>query len=104
VLVTVGLVTITLSLRRLIYRLLLYRDFERGVGTRNVLIVGTGPEAMAFRFYLESIRHLGYRFKGSLKFQAPASLRRRFSLCGDLQRRVGTLDTLFQACPHAVYR
>ncbi len=45
VLVTVGLVTIVLSLRRLVYRLLLYRSFERGIGTRNVLIVGTGPEA-----------------------------------------------------------
>ena len=38
-----GLVTVLLSLRRLVYRLLLYRSFEHGVGTRNVLIVGTGP-------------------------------------------------------------
>ena len=97
VLVTVGLVTITLSLRRLIYRLLLYRDFERGVGTRNVLIVGTGPEAMAFRFYLESIRHLGYRFKGFIEVPGPgqpAAADSRFAaICSDV---VGTLDTLFQ--------
>jgi exopolysaccharide biosynthesis polyprenyl glycosylphosphotransferase len=64
VLGTVGLVTVALSLRRLVYRLLLYRGFERGVGTRNVLIVGTGRQAVALRYYLESIRHLGYRFKG----------------------------------------
>src|ERR1017187_2981222 len=47
VLITVGLITVTLSLRRLIYRSLLYRRFERGQDTRNVLIVGTGAEAHA---------------------------------------------------------
>jgi FlaA1/EpsC-like NDP-sugar epimerase len=59
VLLTVGLVTILLSLRRLVYRLYLYRSFERGVGTRNILIVGTGPEAQALRHHLDGIRHLG---------------------------------------------
>ena len=53
VIVTLALVTITLSLRRLVYRVLIYRRFERGVGTRNVLIVGTGPEAHALRHHLE---------------------------------------------------
>jgi exopolysaccharide biosynthesis polyprenyl glycosylphosphotransferase len=92
VLVTVGLVTIALSLRRMVYRLLLYRNLERGIGTRNVLIVGTGPEAVALRFYLESIRHLGYRFKGfveSPSFNAGSSF---VANPGDV---VGTLDTLF---------
>ena len=46
VLITLVLVTVCLSLRRLIYRTLLYRRFERGVDTRNVLIVGTGPKRM----------------------------------------------------------
>ena len=91
VLGTVGLVTILLSMRRFLYRILLYRSFERGVGTRNVLIVGTGPEALALRYYLESIRHLGYRFKGFIE-----------STGSDLHNAVtstdvvGTLDTLFQ--------
>ncbi len=97
VLVTVGLVTAALSLRRLIYRLLLHRDFEREVGTRNVLIVGTGPEAIAFRSYLESIRHLGYRFKGFVEVSSPirsASADSRPALiCSDV---VGTIETLFQ--------
>jgi exopolysaccharide biosynthesis polyprenyl glycosylphosphotransferase len=97
VLVTVGLVTIALSLRRAIYRILLYRQFDRGVGTRNVLIVGTGPEAVALRFYLESIRHLGYRFKGYIEAPAPGessagSGSRIAAALGDV---VGTLDTLF---------
>lgn len=91
VLITVGLVTVALSLRRLVYRLLLYRRFERGVGTRNVLIVGTGPEAHALRHHMESIRHLGYTFKGFIDLPNPGSGFTPAS--GDV---VGTLDTLFQ--------
>ncbi len=91
VLVTVGLVTIALSVRRLAYRVLIYRRFDRGVGTRNVLIVGTGPEAHALRHHLESIRHLGYTFKGFIDFPGTGS--RVTATSGDV---VGTLDTLFQ--------
>ena len=32
--------------------------------TRNVIIVGTGAEAHALRHHLQSIRQLGYIFKG----------------------------------------
>jgi len=86
VLVTIGLVTILLSLRRLLYRILLYRNFERGIGTRNVLIVGTGPEAQALRLHLDSIPHLGYTFRGFVAFPGAAA-------SDDV---IGTLDTLFQ--------
>jgi exopolysaccharide biosynthesis polyprenyl glycosylphosphotransferase len=91
VLLTVGLVTIVLSLRRLAYRLVLHRNFERGVGTRNVLIVGTGPEAHALRHHLKSIRHLGYTFKGFIELPGSAP-------CPDATscEVVGSLDMLFQ--------
>ncbi len=92
VLITIGLVTVSLSLRRLAYRILIYRQFQRGVGTRNVLIVGTGPEAHALRHHLESLRHLGYTFKGFVDFPGAGS---RFpATSGDV---VGSLDTMFQA-------
>jgi exopolysaccharide biosynthesis polyprenyl glycosylphosphotransferase len=91
VLITLGLVTVALSLRRMIYRILLYRRFERGIGTRNVLVVGTGPEAHALRHHLESIRHLGYTFKGFIDL--PGSNSRFTATSGDV---VGTLETLFQ--------
>ncbi len=91
VLITVGLVTLALSVRRLIYRMLLYRRFERGRGTRNVLILGTGPEAHALRHHLESIRHLGYTFKGFISFSSSNSGFTATS--GDV---VGTLETMFQ--------
>jgi exopolysaccharide biosynthesis polyprenyl glycosylphosphotransferase len=91
VLLTLVLVTITLSVRRLVYRIVLYRRFGRGMDTRNVLIVGTGPEAHALRHHLESIRHLGYTFKGFIEF--PGTELRYGAGSGDV---VGTLDTLFQ--------
>jgi exopolysaccharide biosynthesis polyprenyl glycosylphosphotransferase len=91
VLLTVGLVTVALSLRRLAYRMLLYRSFDRGVGTRNVLIVGTGAEAHALRNHLESIRHLGYKFKGFIEI--PGTVSPYPAAPGDV---VGDLDTLFQ--------
>ncbi len=90
VVITWILVVISLSLRRLIYRVMLYRRFDRGMGTRNVLIVGTGPEAHALRHHVESIRHLGYTFKGFIDF--PNSTSRFAVTSGDV---VGTLDTLF---------
>src|SRR5580692_13215174 len=97
VLITIGLVTVSLSLRRLVYRMMIYRQFERGVGTRNVLIVGTGPEAHALRHHLESIRHRGYTFKGfiGLSDSGPGSdSGSRFAASSaDV---VGTLDTMFQ--------
>jgi exopolysaccharide biosynthesis polyprenyl glycosylphosphotransferase len=91
VLMTIGLVAAALAMRRLTYRMLLYRKFDRGVGTRNVLIVGTGPEAHALRHHLESLRYLGYTFKGFIDFPTAES---RFTVSSaDV---VGTLETLFQ--------
>jgi exopolysaccharide biosynthesis polyprenyl glycosylphosphotransferase len=91
VLFTLGVVTLALSLRRLVYRVLLYRRFERGVGTRNVLIVGTGPEAQALRLHLKSIRRLGYTFKGFIG--VPGESVTLAELAGEA---LGSLDTLFQ--------
>jgi exopolysaccharide biosynthesis polyprenyl glycosylphosphotransferase len=91
VLLTIGLVTVALSFRRFIYRLMLYRRFDRGLDRRNVLIVGTGPEAHALRHHLESIGHLGYRFKGFIETE-------RSAVKGmlDSEDVLGTLETLFQ--------
>lgn len=91
VLITIALVALALSLRRLVYRVFLYRQFDRGVGTRNVLIVGTGPEAHALRHHLESIRYLGYTFKGFIDL--PSQEGRFTAASGEV---VGTLETLFQ--------
>jgi exopolysaccharide biosynthesis polyprenyl glycosylphosphotransferase len=91
VLTTVLLVAVALGLRRLIYRMSLYRRFDRGLDTRNVLIVGTGPEACALRHHVDSIRHLGYTFKGFI--QLPGASSRAPAAPQDV---VGSLETLFQ--------
>ncbi len=91
VLLTVALAAVLVGLRRLVYRMLLYRRFERGVGTRNVLIVGTGAEAHALRHHLQSLRHLGFTFKGFIDFPGSAS---GGTVAAD--EVLGTLETLFQ--------
>jgi len=91
VLITVGIVTVTLGLRRLIYRVLMYRRFERGIGTRSVLIVGAGQEAQALRHHLESVRHLGYTFKGFIDFPGSNS-----GFTPSSRNTVNSLDELFQ--------
>jgi exopolysaccharide biosynthesis polyprenyl glycosylphosphotransferase len=90
VLETIGLVAIGLALRRLVYRILLYRRFDRGLDTRNVLIVGTGLEAHALRQHLEKIRHLGYTFKGFIELPGCSP---HVDVTADI---VGNLETLFQ--------
>lgn len=89
VIITVGLVTLVLGLRRFLYRMYLYRRYERGLDTRNVLIVGTGPEAHAPRHHLERVRHLGYTFKGFIDVQG----RGISQSAGEV---VGSLSSLFQ--------
>ncbi len=91
VLLTVGLVTASLCVRRLLYRGMLYNRYDRGVGTRNVVIVGTGPEAHALRHHLESIRHLGYTFKGFVEMPGSGSANTNRTL-----ETIGNYDMLFQ--------
>ena len=90
VLLTIGLLTVTLSIRRFIFRALLFRRFERGMNTRNVIIVGTGAEAHALRHHLQSIRQLGYAFKGFV--QVPGVDKPQASPSPDV---LGDLDGLF---------
>lgn len=64
VIITIVTTTVLLCIRRLIWRLTMYRRFERGMETRNIIIAGTGRVGQALRHHLESYRHLGYAFKG----------------------------------------
>jgi len=87
VFMTIALVTVALGVRRLIYRAMLYRRFKLDIGTRNVLIVGTGPEVQALRYDLEKLRHLGYSLKGFVQLGSSRS----GAHADDV-----VLDTLFQ--------
>ena len=56
--------TVLLCLRRALWRTYIYSQYDKEIGTRNVLVIGTGPSGLAVRNHLRRIRRLGYTFKG----------------------------------------
>jgi exopolysaccharide biosynthesis polyprenyl glycosylphosphotransferase len=64
VLLTVFLTGFLIATRRALWRSMVYSRYREGVATRNVLIIGAGRVAHALRNHLESLRHMGFRFKG----------------------------------------
>ena len=89
VIITVVATTVLLCGRRLIWRMMMYRRFERGLEVRNIIIVGTGRVGQAMRHHLDSIRHLGYSFKGYV--QIPGVDSENPALAGDV---LGSIDQL----------
>jgi exopolysaccharide biosynthesis polyprenyl glycosylphosphotransferase len=83
--------TVLLCGRRLAWRMMMYRRFERGLETRNIIIVGTGRVGQAMRHHLDSIRHLGYTFKGYVRL--PGADPDNQALAGDI---LGSIDQLLQ--------
>lgn len=64
VMVTVLMTAFLLCCRRAMWRFTVYKRYEQGLNTRNVLIVGTGSSGLAIRSHLQRIRHLGFTVKG----------------------------------------
>jgi exopolysaccharide biosynthesis polyprenyl glycosylphosphotransferase len=64
---TILLSTVLMSARRAIRSYITYKQFEQGVNTRNVLIVGTGIAAAAVQNHLQRVRRLGYTCKGFVR-------------------------------------
>src|ERR1700734_942964 len=89
VIITVVTTTVLLCGRRLMWRMMMYRRFERGLEVRNIIIVGTGRVGQAMRHHLDSIRHLGYSFKGYV--QIPGVDSESPALAGDV---LGSIDQL----------
>src|SRR6185437_4554274 len=77
VIATLLMTAFLLCFRRAVWRFTLYKRYERGLDTRNVLIVGTGSSGLAIRSHLQRIRHLGFTVKGFVRGErdeeAPAS-------------------------------
>ena len=91
VIITVIATTVLLCGRRLVWRMMKYRRFERGLEVRNILIVGTGRVGQAMRHHLDSIRHLGYSFKGYVHI--PGVDAENPALAGDV---LGSFDQVLQ--------
>ena len=67
---TVLLAMVLTMVRRAAWRRVMKRRYLAGLETRNVLIVGVGRVAHALRNHLESLRHMGFRFKGFIELDA----------------------------------
>ncbi len=91
VIITVVATTVLLCCRRLVWRMMKYRRFDRGLEVRNILIVGTGRVGQAMRHHLDSIRHLGYSFKGYVHI--PGVDVENPTLAGDV---LGSFDQVLQ--------
>ncbi len=84
-----------LCARRALWRSLVYSRYRDGVDTRNVLIVGSGRVAHALRNHLESLRHLGFRFKGFIALTDPEQKSGEPDIIGDISHCVALARALF---------
>lgn len=88
---TVLLVAVCVGIRRILYRISFRRSLRRGVGVRNVLIVGVGSGAQAVRRQLEREYYLGYRFRGFIQVPGdePAPAVTQEEIVGDIDEIFG---------------
>ncbi len=96
--VVVWLVVITaflLCVRRAIWRKMEYSRYLQGLETRNVLIVGAGRVAHALRNHLESLRHLGFRFKGFVALTEREAESGDADVIGDVRNTLQLARSLF---------
>jgi exopolysaccharide biosynthesis polyprenyl glycosylphosphotransferase len=83
----ITLTTIFLCMLRAFWRWSLYRKYERGVDTRNVLVVGASHMGNAVRKQLSRSSHLGRVFKGFVETsQGSSIIEAEEFLLGNLQR------------------
>jgi exopolysaccharide biosynthesis polyprenyl glycosylphosphotransferase len=86
---------ILLALRRMVRRHMMYKRFRAGIETRNVLIVGAGRVAHALRNHLNSLDHLGFRFKGFVAITEEESESEDADIIGDFRNCLTLARTLF---------
>jgi exopolysaccharide biosynthesis polyprenyl glycosylphosphotransferase len=55
---------VILCARRLIGRAITYSEYERGLNTRNVVILGSNHISLALKEHISKRSHLGYTFRG----------------------------------------
>ena len=96
--IVVLLIVITallLCIRRAIWRKMEYSRYLQGLETRNVLIVGAGRVAHALRNHLESLRHLGFRFKGFVALTEREAESGDADVIGDVRNTLQLARSLF---------
>ncbi len=95
VLYLVVLTAALLCTRRAVWRSLEYSRYREGLETRNVLIVGAGRVAHALRNHLESLNHLGFRFKGFVALTEREAESGDADVIGDVHNTLQLARSLF---------
>jgi exopolysaccharide biosynthesis polyprenyl glycosylphosphotransferase len=95
VVLLVIITAIMLCTRRAIWRKMEYSRYLQGLETRNVLIVGAGRVAHALRNHLESLRHLGFRFKGFVALTEREAESGDADVIGDVRNTLQLARSLF---------
>jgi exopolysaccharide biosynthesis polyprenyl glycosylphosphotransferase len=95
VLLLIAFSTVLLCTRRAIWRRMVYGRYREGLETRNVLIVGAGRVAHALRNHLESLRHLGFRFKGFVALSEREAESGDADIIGDVRNCLSLARSLF---------
>lgn len=93
--VTVLLTMVMLMARRALWRRLRQRRFLQGLEVRNVLIVGDGRVGHALRNHLESLPHMGFRFKGFISMDGRGEGAPGSQVIGNLRNCVALARSLF---------
>lgn len=84
-----------LCIRRAFWRRVVYRRCRAGIETRNVLIVGAGRVAHALRNHLDSLEHLGFRFKGFVALTEREAESGDSDVIGDVRSTLSLARSLF---------
>jgi exopolysaccharide biosynthesis polyprenyl glycosylphosphotransferase len=84
-----------LCARRAVWRKVVYSRYREGLETRNILIVGAGRVAHALRNHLESLRHLGFRFKGFVALTEREAESGDADIIGDVRNCLSLARSLF---------
>jgi FlaA1/EpsC-like NDP-sugar epimerase len=86
---------ILLCVRRYVWRRMEYSRYRQGLETRNVLIVGAGRVAHALRNHLDSLTHLGFRFKGFVALTEREAESGDADVIGDVRNALQLARSLF---------
>jgi len=95
VLLLVVFSTTLLCVRRAVWRKMAYERYRAGIETRNVLIVGAGRVGRALRNHLDSLQHLGFRFKGFVALTEREAELGDADVIGDVRNCVSLAKSLF---------
>jgi exopolysaccharide biosynthesis polyprenyl glycosylphosphotransferase len=86
---------VLISIRRAVWRNMVYSRYRAGIETKNVLIVGAGRVAHALRNHLDSLQHLGFRFKGFVALTEREAESGDVDVVGDVRNCLSLARALF---------